>query len=167
MRSIIKDIHFEILGITRYASKDEIKKAYRKQMKLWHPDKFPNQPEKILTVSEKTKLINEAYSVLENYVAPTENNRQNENYNKSYTTNQDRWKSNNRLNIERTNVKSSNVCSVGYDNISQTLQVEFLNGSIYQYYGVSYEVYLELLQSTSIGRFINRFIVGKYKYESV
>ena len=38
--------------------------------------------------------------------------------------------------MNRSAVASSNVSSIGYDTATQTLEVEFLNGRVYQYYGV-------------------------------
>ena len=38
--------------------------------------------------------------------------------------------------MDRYSVASSNISAVGYDEQSETLEVEFLNGSIYQYYNV-------------------------------
>ena len=35
---------YEVLGIQRGASEDEIKKAYRAKCKRWHPDLNPNDP---------------------------------------------------------------------------------------------------------------------------
>jgi len=52
--------YYEILGVDRNASQDEIKKAYRKLSMLYHPDK--NKGDK--KAEEKFKEINEAYSVL-------------------------------------------------------------------------------------------------------
>ena len=54
-----KDL-YETLGISRDASSDQIKKAFRKQAILHHPDKQPNNPD----AAEKFKQINEAYSTL-------------------------------------------------------------------------------------------------------
>lgn len=51
--------YYEVLGLTKSASKDEIKKAYRKLSKQYHPD-LNKEP----GADEKFKEIAEAYEVL-------------------------------------------------------------------------------------------------------
>ena len=55
--------YYDILGISRNASKDEIKKAYKKLAMKWHPDRNPNNKE---FANIKIKKITEAYSILKN-----------------------------------------------------------------------------------------------------
>src|SRR3989344_8731766 len=51
--------YYEILGVSKSASADELKKAYRKLALEWHPDR-----NKAANANEKFKEINEAYAVL-------------------------------------------------------------------------------------------------------
>lgn len=51
---------YEVLGIQRGASDDEIKKAYRAQCKRWHPDLNPNDP----TAEEHFKEVQAAYDAI-------------------------------------------------------------------------------------------------------
>lgn len=52
--------YYEILGLSKSASVDEIKSAYRKLSKEWHPDKHKGEKK----AEEKFKEINEAYEAL-------------------------------------------------------------------------------------------------------
>ena len=51
---------YKILGVSRDASDEEIKKAYREMVKKYHPDNYANSPMEDLA-EEKMKEINEAY----------------------------------------------------------------------------------------------------------
>ncbi|HHW00587.1 MAG TPA: J domain-containing protein [Clostridiaceae bacterium] len=53
---------YKVLGVSPGASQDEIKKAYRKKAKEYHPDLHPNDPE----AARKMNEINEAYDLLQN-----------------------------------------------------------------------------------------------------
>lgn len=57
--------YYKILGVSKGASKEEIKKAYRELVKQNHPDKFSNASESEKQYHEnKLKEINEAYEKL-------------------------------------------------------------------------------------------------------
>ena len=52
--------YYKVLGISKNATQDEIKTAFRKKAREYHPDVNPNDP----TAEEKFKEINEAYEVI-------------------------------------------------------------------------------------------------------
>lgn len=54
--------YYEVLGVSKGASDDELKKAFRKEAKKYHPDLHPGDKE----AEAKFKEINEAYEVLSN-----------------------------------------------------------------------------------------------------
>lgn len=66
--------------------------------------------------------------------------------------------------MDRTPVTSSNVAEVGYDSPSMTLEVLFLNGTLYQYFDIPEILHQELMQADSIGRFLNSNIKNNYRY---
>ena len=58
--SVTKRDYYEVLGVSREASDQEIKSAYRKLALKYHPDRNPDNAE----AEEKFKEASEAYSVL-------------------------------------------------------------------------------------------------------
>lgn len=69
--------------------------------------------------------------------------------------------------MDRQLVASTNIASIGYDVPSETLEVEFNNGTVYQYYNVGVVLFEQLMQSTSKGQFLNAYIKNAYPYSRV
>ena len=67
---------YEVLGVKPGASQEEIKSAYRKLVKQYHPDQYGDNPLKNLA-EEKLAEINKAYDMIKN------NNEGNSTYNSS------------------------------------------------------------------------------------
>jgi molecular chaperone DnaJ len=59
-QEVIKEDYYEVLGVTREVSEQELKSAYRKQALKYHPDRNPGDH----TAEEKFKSASEAYQVL-------------------------------------------------------------------------------------------------------
>ena len=69
--------------------------------------------------------------------------------------------------MNRDPVASSNLTSVGYDEAAQTLEVEFANGTIYQYYNLDSDLYEQFMTSPSKGQFLNTYIRNAFPYSRV
>ncbi len=67
--------------------------------------------------------------------------------------------------MKRSPVVSSNLASVGYDATTQTLEVEFKDGAVYQYFGVPASEHAALMAASSVGGYLARHIKGKYRYK--
>lgn len=74
---------YKVLGISPEVSQEEIKKAYRKKAKEYHPDLHPNDPEAVRKMNE----ANEAYDMLQNpdkYKAKQEQEQRRHQYQSAY-----------------------------------------------------------------------------------
>ena len=69
--------------------------------------------------------------------------------------------------MDREAIASAGVAAIGYDGGTQTLEVEFVKGSVYQYYGVPEHMYEEVMRAASKGRFVNTYIRDSYPYSRV
>jgi hypothetical protein len=57
--------------------------------------------------------------------------------------------------MERQTVDSSSIASVGYSSDSETLEIEFKNQTIYEYYNVPQVIYDQLMGSGSLGKYFS------------
>lgn len=64
-------------------------------------------------------------------------------------------------------VESSNVAAIGYHGESETLQIEFNNGSVYQYFDVPQHTFDGLKDAASKGKYLNAHVKGYYRYSRV
>jgi len=68
--------YYDILGVNRNASEDDIKKAFRNKAKQFHPDANPNNP----SAEARFKEVNEAYEVLKDSDKRSQYNQFGENW---------------------------------------------------------------------------------------
>lgn len=69
--------------------------------------------------------------------------------------------------MDRMQVSSSNIQSIGFDAQFNTLEVEFTSGEIYQYFNVPEHLYQNLMNAPSKGQFLNDNIKYSYRYQKV
>ncbi len=72
-----------------------------------------------------------------------------------------------RPNVNRELVQSSLIRSIGYDAELAVLELEFVDGDVYQYFVVQRSTYEELMQSPSKGQFFHARIDGQFGYRLV
>lgn len=64
-------------------------------------------------------------------------------------------------------INSSNLKFASYQTESKTLSVTFKNETIYEYYGVPWDVFTKFRMSDSQGKFLNSKINKMYEYRKV
>lgn len=69
--------------------------------------------------------------------------------------------------MDRIRVRSSNIRSIGYDQKTQTLDVEFLKGGVYQYFDVPGGTWLGFVAADSKGKYFIAQIRENYRYSKV
>ncbi len=69
--------------------------------------------------------------------------------------------------MERNAVSSSNIKSIGYDEKSKVLEIEFHGGKVYQYSEVPKQEYMGLMSASSHGSYFHANIKDKYSYTKI
>jgi hypothetical protein len=70
--------------------------------------------------------------------------------------------------MKRIEVSSSNLASVGYDAQTEILEIEFLNGSVYQYFNVPENIHSGLMNAASHGSYFAAHIKkGGFSYKKI
>lgn len=82
-----RDRYYKILGLEATATPAEVKQAYRKLAKKWHPDRFVNRPQMLAKAQQEIQKINQAYAVLKDAV-PVEKTVSNSSNNRVVKTSQ-------------------------------------------------------------------------------
>jgi hypothetical protein len=62
----------------------------------------------------------------------------------------------------REKVDSAMALSIGYQELTQTLEIEFRSGEIWQYRPVPPAIYIAMMNSDSIGKFFQKYIKGNF-----
>lgn len=119
----------------------DLKKTYRDLIKEWHPDKFQADDELAKEAEIKSQKIIDAYHFLVS-IAPETKEANLEEYNKT---------------IDESGIQD-------YSHKGLLLEITFLNGATYEYFGVPRNVYVKLCQSDKQMRFAKRSIFEAYTY---
>ena len=69
--------------------------------------------------------------------------------------------------VNKRVVSSSTIVSIGYDPKTETLEIEFGSGRVYQYYDVPANLHDEIMQAPSKGQYFNTYIKDRYSFSRV
>jgi len=122
---------------------DELKKKYRNLVKEWHPDKFQDEDEKAAKAEVMGRKVIDGYHFLVS-INPATHAANLEEYNTTITSPIIDWKHKGLL-----------------------LEVTFLDGNTYEYFGVNKALYIKFSQSDKQTRFAKRNIFNSFTYRKI
>jgi curved DNA-binding protein CbpA len=134
----------KLMGVTEKTDLQELKNIYRTLMKNWHPDKFHDNHDLKTEAEAKSKHIIEAYHFLVS-IAPETRMQTLAEYTLTTTT----------------------AGIIDFDYKNETLQINYVDGNSYEYFGVPKALYVKLVNAPALGRFARRHIYGSFPYRSV
>jgi curved DNA-binding protein CbpA len=134
----------KLLGVTEKATLLELKTIYRNLMKSWHPDKFQESDEQKADAEVKSKRIIEAYHFLVSIAPETR-----------------------ALTFAEYTLTTTSSGITDFEYKDETLQINFVDGTSYEYFGVPKALYIKLVNAPSLGRFARRHIYDLFPYRSV
>jgi curved DNA-binding protein CbpA len=134
----------KLFNIEKEIDLKTLKTTYRNLVKEWHPDKFPEDDERKAEAEQKSRQIIDGYHFLVS-IAPETISANQEEYN--------------------TTITESNILE--YKHKGLLLEITFLDGSTYEYFGVPKSVYIKLINSDKQLRFARRNIFNSYLYRKI
>ena len=69
--------------------------------------------------------------------------------------------------MNRNLVTSSNISSIGYDSNDEILEIEFKDGSVYQYLQTPISEYDAIMNAKSHGQYLAQNVKGKYNFRKI
>ena len=130
----------KLFNVEPHTDLKELKTTYRNLVKEWHPDKFQSDDEKALEAEQKSRQIIDGYHFLVS-ISP-----------ETIAAN-----------------KSEHIASIeaglaDFKLKGQLLEVSFMDGSTYEYFGVSQNIFTRFVNADKQLRFAKRNIFNSYLY---
>jgi len=119
----------------------QLKTTYRNLVKEWHPDKFQAGDDKAAEAEVKSQQIIDAYHFLVSIAPETVE-----------------------ANLEEYTTTTTESAIIDFRHKGLLLEVSFKDGSTYEYFGVSKNVYSKLVNSDKQFRFAKRNIFNSFLY---
>jgi hypothetical protein len=121
----------------------QLKSTYRNLVKEWHPDKFQADDEQAAEAELKSRQIIDGYHFLVS-IAPETIAANLEEYNETMSSPIINWQHN-----------------------GLVLEINFLDGNTYEYFGVNKALYIKFSQSDKLTRFAKRNIFNSFTYRKI
>jgi len=131
----------KLFGVEKEIELKDLKKSYRNLVKEWHPDKFQDSDKAKEEAEIKSRKIIDGYHFLVS-IAP-----------ETIAANLDAY---------TETITNSGIAD--YQHKGLLLEITFLDGNTYEYFGVTKPMYIKMINSNKLNRFAKRSIYPKYTY---
>ena len=130
----------KLFGVEQEIELKALKKSYRNLVKEWHPDKFQQGDAQQAEAEIQSRKIIDGYHFLVSIAPETK-----------------------AANLpEYTAAMESGIAD--YQHKGLVLEMTYLDGSTYEFFGVTKPIYLKMIQSNKLNRFAKRSIYPNYLY---
>lgn len=131
----------KLFGVEKEIDLKTLKKTYRDLVKEWHPDKFQNGDALQLEAELQSRRIIDGYHFLVSIAPETIE-----------------------ANLPEYTETITNSGIADYKHKGLLLEITFMDGSTYEYFGVNRQVYQKMVNSDKLNRFAKRTIYPNYLY---
>ena len=131
----------KLFGVESEIELKALKKSYRNLVKEWHPDKFQDGDAMQEEAEIKSRKIIDGYHFLVSMAPETK-----------------------ALNLENYTDTITNSSIADYIHKGMLLEITYTDGSAYEYFGVTKQVYVKMNNSPKLSRFAKRSIYTKFPY---
>ena len=131
----------KLFGVEDKIELKALKNSYRNLVKKWHPDKFQDGDQLKEEAELKSRKIIDGYHFLVSMAPETK-----------------------ALNLESYTDTITNSTISDYVHKGLLLEITYTDGSSYEYFGVTKQVYIKMNNSPKISRFAKRSIYTKFPY---
>ncbi len=131
----------KLFGIENEVELKPLKKSYRDLVKEWHPNKFQNGDPLQEEAEVNSRKIIDGYHFLVSIAPETKAS-----------------------NLDKYTETITNSGIADYNHKGLLLEITFVDGSTYEYFGVTKQVYIKMINSNKLNRFAKRSIYPNYTY---
>ncbi|HET8804715.1 MAG TPA: KTSC domain-containing protein [Aequorivita sp.] len=131
----------KLFGVEKEIELKTLKTSYRNLVKEWHPDKFQDGDPLQQEAEVNSRKIIDGYHFLVSIAPETK-----------------------AANLEEYTETITNSGIADFQHKGMLLEITFLDGNTYEYFGVTRQIYIKMVNSDKLNRFAKRTIYPNYLY---
>lgn len=131
----------KLFGVEKQIELKSLKTSYRNLVKEWHPDKFQEGDAMRDEAEEMSRKIIDGYHFLVSIAPETK-----------------------AINLPEFQETITNSGIADFHHKGMVLEITYLDGSTYEYFGVTKQIYMKMVNSDKLNRFAKRAIYPNYTY---